>query len=435
MRNMKKCIVSFMILCSLIIGCNSLDLLRDTSFNPGTIQTRSFPDRESEQVAISNVLEMVQAIDRNKNRGNVRQIESIQYTDMFSNSKEGEVLSSPIYIINFRDEAGFAIATGNSDLPPVLCVVDSGHFHVGDELPLGAIAMLFNSDIDNTDITREEIVDPWSYFPSDSFLVNWETLSYGSVKGTQVASRWDQEPRFNYLCPMVDGERTLTGCVPVAVGQIMYYYGKNAVYDGYTYNWSVLHNVVDTSSCPMYAGAWSGAANLLKTLGNPENLNATYGVGSTSSKTSYAPRTFENFGYQSGGTYTDYSFWTLSYEIVHGHPVLLSAKRSLEITSFPNGHADTSYYDGHAWVADQFLTAVGRVTVFDRYNGGIVFRDTLTQKFIHCNWGWSGRYNGFFLSGHFKYKYPYTFPTRSQIDSIPGSEYKFKLKQVTGIRP
>lgn len=435
---MKKSFVSFLILCLLIIGCNSLDLSQGISFNP-LIKTRSLSENEAEQAAICNVHEVVQAIDNSKNRGSVRRIANIQYTEKLLDPKEGEVLSSPVYIINFEDDAGFAIAAGNSKLPPVLCVVDSGHFQVGDELPLGAIAMLSNldSNLDDVkkDITRDGIFDPWSYYPSDSFLVNWETISYGEIKGTPVSSRWGQEPRFNYLCPLIDGTRALTGCVPVAVGQIMYYYGKNAIYDGYTYNWSVLHNVVDTSSCPMYAGAWYGVANLLMTLGDPENLNATYGVGSTSSKTSYAPRTFENFGYQNGGTYADYSFWTLSYEIVHNHPVLLSAKRSMAITSFPNGQADTSYYNGHAWVADQFLTAVGRVTVFDYNNGGIVFRDTLTREFIHCNWGWNGVHNGFFLSGHFKYNYPYQFQTRSQIDSIPGSEYKYEMKQVTGIRP
>ena len=433
---MKKNFFYFICLILLIIGCNSLDLSQSVSISSSLSKTRSGSSIEAEQIAISAVLEMVHTIDKNTKRGDERRIATAQYVDKLSDPNEGEVLSSPVYIINFQDNAGFAIAAGDSKLPPVLCVVDSGHFHIGDELPLGAIAMLSSLDVGNYDETRDSMIDPWNCFPSDRYLVNWETISYGNTHGTQIDCRWGQKPRFNYLCPLIDGNRALVGCVPVAVGQIMYYYGKNTEYDGYTYNWSVLNNVVDTSSCPMYAGAWYGVANLLKTLGNPENLNAEYGVDSTSAKTSYAPRSFENFGYQNGGTYSDYSFWTLSYEIVHNHPVLLSARRSMKTTTYPNGHVDTSYYKGHAWVADQFLTAIGRVTVFDKDNNGeIVYRDTLTRHFIHCNWGWNGEYNGFFLSGQFKYKYPYSFPQRTQIDSFTGSEYKYLLKQVTGIRP
>ncbi len=215
----------------------------------------------------------------------------------------------------------------------------------------------------------------------------------------------------------------------------MYYYGKNATYDGYSYNWSTMHQIVNSSSCPMYATGWSSVAKLVRALGDSTNLRASYNIGGTSSNWDRAPQTFLNFDYSNGGTCTDYNYWNLSYDIVHGHPVLLCGSRSIIVQSNMKSQSDTSYTSTHAWVADQFVRVLRRVEVYNIYTGELVYTEDMYQNYVHCNWGWDGHYNGFFLSEHFDRLDPLTIPDRSQVDTITGTAYKYNLRQITGIRP
>lgn len=42
-----------------------------------------------------------------------------------------------------------------------------------------------------------------------------------------------------------------------------------------------------------------------------------------------------------------------------------------------------NYVDGHAWVVDGYIDQV---------------KNNQESKYIHCNWGWKGKRNGYFLS-------------------------------------
>lgn len=432
-RMKTKCVLCLLLL---TIACNSLNYRNDVIYHPDSGIAKSLSFENGEEAAISAVNELVQLIDNNQRRGIKRSIANSYYLETLSDPYEGDILSKPVYVINFQDNAGFAIASADNSLPPVLCVTDTGHFYVGDALPLGAIAMLSRLDVSSDDNQRSEL-EPWNIYPPDSVYIFWTTISTGTIHGTQVGSRWGQKPKFNRQCPLFGNKRALAGCVPVAVGQIMYYYGKNVVYDGYSYNWSILHNVVDTLSCPNYLAAWTGVAKLIKTLGNAENLNATYGVNGTPSNDAYIPRTFENFGYTNGGTQTTYNFWGLSTEIVHNKPAIVVGYRKQYINSYAGGvvsQSDTLLI-GHAWVVDQFVSALRHVTVYNRNTWEVLYSADVEQHFLHCNWGWNGSYNGFFVSGEFDITSPLVFETKSPLDTLNEYTYKYNLKQYTGIRP
>lgn len=388
-----------------------------------------------EEAASDAVLSLLLELDQNSRHGQIRSISSLEYSDSLVDSEEGLVLDSPVFICNFKGDSGYAIVTGDG-CPTVLCVTDSGHFHLGDTLPFGAIAMLSESAFCFKNNLRNRNNEPWSVYPQDSVYVQWSTLNVGTIHGTRVSCNWGQRARFNSQCPVLsNGKRAAAGCLPVAVAQIMYYHGKNATYDSFYYNWDNMHQIIDSTSCPMYVAGWNSVSKLLRTLGDEENLWANYTINGTTSKWSRAPQTFLNFGYSNGGINTDFNYWNLSYDIIHGCPVLLYGCNTLLVQSDSRSQVDTSYTGAHAWVADQFVKVLRRVNVYDIFTFELLYTADVYQNYIHCNWGWHGRHNGFFLSKEFNVSDPLYIPTKSQVDTLEGSSYKYQLKQITSIRP
>ena len=430
---MKRASFYFIVFFTLILGCSHLD-----SYERKMVTKTKAIGNSTELSAIQSVISLVQGINRSSSNIHPCGIADIEYLNRITDAQGGTVLSSSVYIINFKNNAGFAIASADINLPPVLCITDTGSFHAGDELPFGVLAML--SRLDNTtsrNANRSSGPSPWLNFPEDSVNVVWSTIRVENIQGNKIRSRWAQRHRFNNLCPYVGANHAPVGCVPVAVGQIMYYYGKNAVYNNFSYDWSKMRFVVDSNSCPTFLSGWSGVTHLLYALGDSTNLRAKYDSTSTTAPDSLIPRTFTNFGYSNGGVRSNYRYWDQTVEIVHGHPVIVVGYRTQGYATHPDLQVDTFYRNGHAWITDQFLRVLRNVTVYDKTTGEVLYSEDLYQYYLHCNWGWGGAYNGFFLTEEFNYMDSLTMSTKSEIDTtiVEGTSYKYILRQYTGIRP
>lgn len=89
------------------------------------------------------------------------------------------------------------------------------------ELEYHARALL----VQEADRRRTQVIDEnharWD------FLINLpqHLIRYNDVPDTfLLQTQWDQDPPFNAFMPEIGGQDTLVGCVPVALGQIMYYH-------------------------------------------------------------------------------------------------------------------------------------------------------------------------------------------------------------------
>ena len=260
------------------------------------------------------------------------------------------------------------------------------------------------------------------------------------VKGSIINCTWKQSAPFNQECYTSGGQRALAGCVPVAVGQIMYYWGKNYTYDNYYYDWSELHNVHNASSCPTDTVAWSGVQHLLATLGEPDNLDANYGTTQTSASQYNTPRTFENFGFYSGGSIETYSAAGVLSSVSDG-PILVVGYSHRTVLEDEQGNVLWlyNYANGHAWVLDKTI----EVSEFDHLHGIPALR-----VYCHCNWGWGGYHNGYFLTGVFNSNNPLPEPTGGILTLSAGQDrtksqvveegtdyfYQYSLQMNRGIR-
>lgn len=194
---------------------------------------------------------------------------------------------------------------------------------------------------------------------------------------------WGQDEPFNNLCPMLNGNLTVTGCVATAMAQIMAYYKHPACGTGsHSYHWAkggrdlsadfgaTEYAWDDMLPRYVYGGYTQAQADAVATLmyhaGIAVDMNydptgsGAYGVDVPKALTEY-------FGYDASVHIKDRNFYTMTEwhdmvrtELEAGRPV---------------------YYAGDA-------PAGGHAFVCDGYDA---------SGYFHINWGWKGSSNGYFL--------------------------------------
>lgn len=363
-----------------------------------------------------------------------------------------------VYVFNFNDNQGYAIASGDNRMPPVFCLVDKGHLSDTTSLPEGAIAMLSRIDTEyrmtvglpitdyygNT-VTAEQyseyevnMIRPGDDAPTYTIYTTWND---GPRMGTLLNCRWGQESPFNYYCKTQDGKDAYVGCVAIAVGQVMFHWGHNSMYNGHYYDWDEMRRITYwvIPSTPYYANAWEQVHFLLSDIGRSENLDMNYGeINNSDGSSAYCEniqRTFLNFGYSNGGEIYDYNTETLKYNILRG-PVIGCGCSEKHVNTFLGITIDTSYSGGHEWIYDQYMEQNRFRQTFSRKTGELIRTMKETRTLVRCNWGWDGDSDGFYLSGSYDTEDDRGLITKSQGHSSENPYYfQYQLKMHIGIHP
>lgn len=182
---------------------------------------------------------------------------------------------------------------------------------------------------------------------------------------------WKQEPYLNAYFPKVRdqsspfGERASTGCYPLALAKILAHNRKpdNYTYDGHTFDWNVIGNY--------RSGESHEAALFLRAVAS--GCHASYGYEGTFVSPDNACSFLSQCGYlyvKNGAN----SFNRIKEMIDANHPlVIFAASKEGEITA-------------HAWNIDGYRTSrIG----------------TSNVRMVHCDFGWGGNYNGYYIDGIF----------------------------------
>lgn len=205
---------------------------------------------------------------------------------------------------------------------------------------------------------------------------------------TLLRTAWYQKAPFWDLCPELDGKKCYNGCISTAFAQIMKYYnwpekpkGKTPVYtagkhklkipsvdlESHTYNWDNMIGVYNEGEYTEEQG--KEVAQLCYDLAAAFYMDFdTLGSGSQLPKSARAVR--DNFGYNKKMK-VDYADYYTEEEWVAKLKNELSLGRPL-----PYCGMKTNYFEG------------GHCFVLDGYN---------TDGLFHVNWGWRGKFTGYFL--------------------------------------
>lgn len=376
----------------------------------------------------------------------------------FATKNASDAESPLVYIFNFADNGGYAIASGDDRMPQILCLTDSGTLEEDGELTNPAMIMLLslidteyrikvglpivdgNGEILESDdyatMLEKQIPETkvngvayynqtnWVYYDKEAF-------------GTIIPCEWGQKAFFNAKCETSSGERARAGCAAIAIAQIMYHWGFNSTYKGIYYDWNLMRKIENRLTVPYYiSNSLELVQSLIAALGEPDNLDATYGVEETKAPIKNIPRTFRNFGYACGGNTVDYSLSGLKFALKEG-PVLgsgsshkiVSEKEILGIKI----SSSVKYDNNHTWVYDQYIE---RGCMRFGYNGSnkIIYAESLKESLVHCNFGCDGDGNGYYYSGDYNTKRPIT---RGSTKTVTGVDdyFRYDLKMTTGINP
>lgn len=271
------------------------------------------------------------------------------------------------YVFNADDGRAFVIVAGDDRAESILAYGDGALDMT--QLPCNVRCWLdlYREQMENLNlIAPRQAVRPSAVYP---------------VVQPLLSCRWDQVNPYNRMCPVVNGSHCVTGCVPTAMAQVMYYwqYPDNApalpAYTTGKMNISVpalpgepLHweNMLDIYRYSNYSDEQADAvASLMRYCG--QAVEVDYGPGSSASFIGHVVPAMLTFGYNSAVTmlnrynYGD-SLWVemMNEDLQGGRPIL--------------------------YFADNASGSISHAFVIDGCDG---------SKY-HINWGWGGTANGYF---------------------------------------
>jgi hypothetical protein len=429
----------FLIVFALFCGSCEKDnvLLQNDEINDNKeVKTEQPNYRISIDEAINEVNSLLDAIDNNTGNGNTvmmqtagrrRTIKDVEvatkpHTGLTlmnataGNNENTDSADTLFYVINFEDNQGFAIASADQRLEPVLCVTEEGNFYLTDAVYNPGLA----SFLDGLDayITDSMVVNrppnpiggggrpclECPEFPEPPTAIHYPyTESTWTQVNEKLKVRWDQNPPYNANCPInmwklaILGitERYYTGCVATALAQIMSYYQYPLNHGSFTYNWT---EMLKLGSYPLYNDYYSTTAinNVAHLMYNDIGLGVDMEYSSDGSSASIkdARDYIRSRGY-SCSSIANYNIDNIINALNQNKLVYsrgYSKKHSfLGITLWYSG--------GHAWVIDGYIKKVVTTHV-DEYTSY-----TTTTKYVHCNWGWRGTGNGYFIGKAFETRY------------------------------
>lgn len=281
----------------------------------------------------------------------------------------GEKVDSPaeyetFYIFNAEGKKGFVIVSGDDRTEPILGYSDRGSLNP-DSVPDNVKGLLNYYEKVLTAIANDK-----SYIRPAKTRTGEERAKVETL----MATEWGQSFPYNIKCPIVNGQRSVTGCVATALAQVLNYnrWPKDytSVVPAYTtYSKQIFMPQLEPTKFGWGSVGLQFLGTLMLYCGQAVQMN--YGVDESGADTSIIPDVLKTvFGYNDGAqfvireNYTDEEWDNMMYaEMAGGRPVIYSG------------------------FGEQYNGASGHAFVIDGYDSGR----------YHVNWGWDGDSNGLFL--------------------------------------
>lgn len=328
------------------------------------------PYRLSSDSAIAIANQAVKAIAKvSQTRGCTkdREVESVDVVNLkhtITRTSGGEDINSSLYIVNYKDDQGFAVVSADTRLRSLYAVSDTGHININDTIDNKGLKFFFNG-VEN---------DINSVVSSDPDLL----ISSGQVNVTSpqvkpliwnVPRQWGQGEPYNTYCFTTSGEKAKVGCAAVAIGTAMTYHEWPIYIDDQRVNWHSMKKYKFNHDIDY----------VFAKLGEPKQLDMNYGVNSSGASTANFKRTLKRMGY-----IVPDDFKNFSEENVVRH---LCTPTSSGYGPLIVVGTNISTGSSHAWVIDGYCTNI-------TYEGNTNIK--YTTNLFHCVWGWKGLNNGYF---------------------------------------
>lgn len=346
---MEKGLFYVMLIWLTLSGCNDTinEVLLEESA-PRIIES----NQDKAVCTATRALQGMSQTTRNNKGYSVKDIYPVLSSGIATRSSNVDTL---LYLINYN--SGFAIVGAQNYTDQVFAISDNSQVSITDTLTNPILAHLINAYADcvSNDILNKEMKTAQS-----KTIVN--VLEY---MPPLIQSRWGQGVNF---CAMYKDDGP-AGCVPVAVGQVCYYHKKPLNFNGYRFDWDLMHNIKMYSDFKDNTEAGTQIARFFYEIAQKmETKN-----GSTF-ENKIVP-CFSSMGYSAA--YSNLDINTVKWGILNGRaPAIICA---------------SSDAGRHAWVVDGYRETETKTLRPTGY-----YYDYQYDYYLHCNWGWNGTANGYY---------------------------------------
>lgn len=412
---MKK--INFLLICALlaICACSEDEVLITQEEQPFTAEVDSSFFRSESDAVFSAMKTFSELYPNDKRVSHRSKTLIVKNVNRIKSNNQSSLNAPGFYIVNFED-GGFVMVSNDTRATEVYAYSDEGSLSQGAndgvDYFLESANDYLNYEIENSNMINEYL--PITPVPDPDDPSNFALVYHGGHYCHQVpvsettsgsleyllSSKWHQKKPYNNLCLNSSGGTVSAGCIAIALGQIMAYHQKPASYNGHTYSWDL---ITQYPNLTIWDKGSQSVAELINDIGIAAGIN--YTSGDNSAYISDAYNALDDFGYNR--SLSDYSFSTIASNIDLNRPCYI------------RGDNNTV---GHAWVIDGYRSKSTTYKYYHQTTLESCYTETITKNYVHCNWGWSGEYNGFYLSAVFNnYDYPPIY------DETPNSDTTFNL--------
>lgn len=410
-------------------GILTLPALKERAAKLPRVMSDQFQTRSNQNVEVTSIIPFSNS----------------SFTKVLETVDDGNVGSiNNIYVVEYAKGNGFAIMSADTRLDDVLAYSDNGSFKEAALNP-GVQKFLLNiPDYVNQRLASYnplDSLDPGFEYPVDeSILV---TSSVMESKGPLIPVRWSCYTPFGN---QLGGN---TGPTVAAMLQIMCYYGLPASFTLITSQYPPVYENIDLDwetyktyflgpilqNDPTAVNAISKLAKSIYTGVTEPNSNKEKELESQS--LTKAASTWPVYGYTSKASEDNYYMYGVTSDIDSNRPVMVRGYSNKYHNNFD------IYTEPSTWIIDGYKRFY---KIYAKYRHWydvdhnlkrteFLGYDTITSKYwLHCNWGWDSRGDGYFLSEVFSPSTPEESDNLIPFDGKPG-QYRYELKQLTGIRP
>lgn len=349
------------------------------------------------------------------------------------------------YVVNFEDDAGFALVAADEKRPNrLLAVTEQGSYEAGttsDNEGFNLYVTLLDQSLisgpDNDWMPIDTTAHDLGEYYAEDYYSDWISKGpYVQVKWGQGCVPFSSNYPYNMFC--YENSQDLlcpAGCVTVAIAQIMSYHQKPSSYkitfDGSKqmreFNWEFTTPCIGGIGYPWmnnYLVA-TELARLFREIGKRASM--TYTPTESSATIFGARESFASFGYDQNPQRA-YKYADVKTELDAGRPVWMSGQAD---GTDKNGNPIKT---GHAWVVDGYKQRYHYFREYVEHSDGsrdYYINETTLYGYIHINWGYDGRNNGYFQGDTFELADAYEYDSAS--DNYLSEYYQYSLQILTGI--
>ncbi len=354
-------------------------------------------------------------------------------------------VDTPLFIINLPNEGGFFLVSGDTRMPDLLAVAEHGNLdknnvdaNSGLAVFLSRLPIYYENQLKagKGPIPGDHIDDPDHYGDWENYnLVYGEWQTSLDVKPL-IKTHWDQNSPYNDQAPLIYGERAYAGCTNIAFAQLIAFHRKPSTFRGLTIDWELLTNPNERLNRPYEFN--NMIASLCRRIGDATNTTWgtwKHGKGSSAYEEMIPKVLSKEMGYREPSSVLDYNKigGTLSSSISQSCPIVLSGMRDPYDIGWWIFKQET-YESGHTWLADGVIEQYRIISIYKKKTGKLISTKDEHQTFIHCNWGWGAKYDGYFRPEVFDSRHPIIKDDPENFQEN-GGYYGYKMTCIPFIKP